>query len=246
MNRLMRAEWYRVRHSSGFIKWLILFCVFCTLFPILADFEVCKGTVTDNLLAMEEGGFPLMFLMTFSAIVVGIAYMNKTAYYEVMAGNRIYQIVFSKVLVDAALITVAVFGFLGIYWTIIGVCNGIGEITQLPLRMMLLFIVFFHASSCGILMMTSFRQLIGAVLVFMRVECSALILLIVQELSQNLPEHAVVKLADWFTMVKTAKLLNYGCEVTNHLIVTVIIGMIIESAVWFAISYIGMKKRIYK
>ncbi|MDE6421282.1 MAG: hypothetical protein K2K87_12275, partial [Lachnospiraceae bacterium] len=183
-------------------------------------------------------------LALFSALIVAGAYENKTAYYEVMAGNKIYQIVFSKVFVDAVLVSVSVFLSLGIYWAVIGVCNGIGEIDRLPLRFFLLFLVFLHVCTAGILIVTSTRQIFGAVLVYLRFAgAETLVMLFLEE---SLPESILVKIADWFTLLKLTKILNFQYEITDHLVFAVIAGMLIEGAVWFGISYIGMKKQIYK
>ncbi len=245
MNRLMRAEWYRVRHSSGFIKWLVILCMICVTLPLFVDIELLHGNLAENLKGsdMNTTVFLASFLASFSALILAVAYENKTAYYEVMAGNKIYQIVFSKVFVDAVLVSVSVFLSLGIYWTVIGVCNGIGEIDRLPLRFFLLFLVFFHACTVGILIVTSTRQIFGALLVYLRFEAEALIMLF---LEVSLPKSILVKIADWFTSLKLTKILNFEYEITDHLIFAVIAGMLIESAVWFGISYIGMKKQIYK
>ncbi len=249
MNRLMKAEWYRVTHSSKLIKWLLVLCVFCVALPLLANIEVIRGTLAESLMAAQStlAIFMTGFLSVFSAVIVGIAYMNKTAYYEVMAGNKIYQIVFSKVLVDATLVSVSVFVCFGIYWCAIGVCNGIGEIGQLPLRFGLLFIVFFHICTSGILIITCIRQMMGAILVYLRFALVEMaIMFLVQIFEESIPQQMASKIADWFTLVKLTKILRFEYKITNHLIFTVIAGFLIESAVWFGVSYIGMKKQLYK
>lgn len=249
MNRLMRAEWHRIMHSSKLKKWLAALCVICTVLPILVDVEVLKGNLTENLMAAQlaMSVFIPGFLSVFAAITVGIGYMNKTVYYEVMAGNKIYQIAFSKVLVDAVIIAGSVFASMGIYWIIIGYCNGVGEIGQLPLRLILLFLLFLHVCTSGVLIMTSFRQILGAVFVYVRFAVAETsIMFVVQLFEEQFSETMMSKIADWFTMLKLTKLLSAGYEVTGHLIFAVIAGMLIENGIWFGISYIGMKKRIYK
>lgn len=249
MNRLMRAEWYRVRHSSKLIKWLFALCVICVALPMLMDIEVLQRSLAENLMAAQTGAtiFAVGFLVIFSAVIVGIAYMNRTAYYEVMAGNKIYQIVFSKVFVDAVLVSVSVFLCLGIYWTVIGVCNGIGEIDRLPLRLCLLFLVFFQVCVTGILIATSVRHILGAVLAYFRFDVAeTFIIALLPIFEEELPKNILTKIMDWFTMTKLTKILSFEYEITGHLIFAVIAGLLIESAFWFGISYIGMKKKLYK
>lgn len=249
MNRLMRAEWYRVRHSSKFMKWLAAVCAICVALPMLVDVTVLGKNLTENLNAAQltMSVFIPSLLSVFAAAIVGIGYNNKTAYYEVMAGNKIYQILLSKVFVDAALIGVSVFASMGIYWIIIGYRNGIGQIGQLPLRFFLLFFIFFHICTSGILILTSCRQIMGVVLVYLRFAVvETIVMFVVQLFEGKIPETVMAKIADWFTILKLTKLLSVEYGVTGHLIFTVIAGMLIESGVWFAVSYAGMQKRLYK
>ncbi|MCM1159862.1 MAG: hypothetical protein NC412_01445 [Roseburia sp.] len=249
MYRLMKAEWYRLRHSSKLIKWLFVLCMVCVSLPLFVDIEVIRRNLAENLLAAQSSltFFMAGFLPLFSAVIIGIAYMNRTAYYEVMAGNKIYQIVLSKVFVDAGVVNVSVFLCLGIYWTVIGLCNGIGEIGQLPLRFVLLFFVLFHICTSGVLIITSVRQILGAILAYMRfVLAETVIMFVLQVFEENFSETMIAKIADWFILLKLTKILNFEYEITNHLIFTVAVGFLIEIAFWFGISYIGMKKQFYK
>ncbi len=250
MNRLMKAEWYRVRHSSRLTEWLAVACVFSAVLPVLIDFEVLKKNLTENMMAvqMTMSFFVPCLLSVFAATIVGIAYMNKTAYYEVIAGNKIYQIIFSKVFVDASLVAVPVFLSMGIYWLIIGCHNGVGEISQLPLRFVLIFIMFYHFCACGILMMTAFRQIAATGLVYFRFAAmGTLVSFLVNTLLEGqLSENVMVRIGEWFTIVKLRKVFCSEYEITGHLIFTVIAGMLIESGIWYAVSCIGMKKKIYK
>lgn len=249
MNRLMKAEWFRVRHSSGFMKWLFAACVVCTVFPPLINLEICKGTLAENLKASQLmiSIFMPGLLAGFSAVIVGIGYRNKTAYYEVMAGNKIFQIIFSKVFVDAVLVSGSVLAVMGLYWIIIGCCNGIGQIGQLPLRLLLLFVVFFSVCANGILILTSFRRLIGAAAAYVWFTfVEVFFLFFIQSLEGRFSEAVMVRIGEWFTMIKLAKIISFEYEITGHLIFTVIAGMLIEGGVWYAISYRGMKKRLYE
>ena len=249
MNRLMKAEWYKVTRSSGLMRWLLFICVIDVTFPFLMNWEIYKMDLTRNLWADQEYMmmFVPVFLSVFSATVVGISYMNKTAYYEVMAGTKISHILLSKVMVNATLITVAVSAFLGIYWTIIGVCNGKGEIKQLSIRFVLLFLLFYHICATGILIVTSVRQIMGAALAFIRFAVVEMVILVILQIfGDSFSTETVEKIVDWFTMMKFTKILSYEYEITDHLIFAVIAGMLLEAGIWYMISYMGMRKRIYK
>lgn len=251
MNRLMKAEWYRVRHSSGLMKWVIIVCLFSMAFVMLTTSDLTtsdagKHSLAEILYVSGESYFFIMyFLAVISAVIVGTAYTNKTAYYEVMAGNKISGILLSKVLVDAVFVAVASSLFLDLYWLVIGMHNGIGEITQLPLRFVLLAVVFFHVCSTGVLIATTIQHNTGAVLSFLRFSAFDMLVPFCIELLGNFSEEAGTRMADWFVMLELSKLLNCEIRVTNHLIVATVLGMLIEAGLWYSISYVRMKKKLY-
>lgn len=249
MNRLIKAEWYRVRHSSKLMRWLLFVCMWGLVFPLMEDFEVYKYNLTEHLFISQgtAGVFLMCFLATFSTVLVGMSYMNKTAYYEVMAGNKISKILLSKVVVNASLVTVVQSLFFGVCWALIAINNGKGQITQLPLRLFLFVIMIFHACIVGVLIATSIRSIAASVLTYLRFAAFEMIILMVIRIFQDsIPVKTAEKIVDWFSMMKITKILSYEYEITNHLIFTVIAGMLLEAAVWYVISYVGMKKKLYK
>lgn len=249
MNRLMKAEWYRIRHSSKLMRWLLFVCMWGFVFPLMEDFEVYKYNLTEHLfIAQGTMGVILMcYLATFSTVLVGMSYMNKTAYYEVMAGNKISKILLSKVVVNASLVTVVQSLFFGVCWTLIAINNGKGEIKQLPLRIFLFVIIIFHACIVGVLIATSIRSIAAAVLTYLRFAAfEMIILMVIQIFRDSIPVKTAERIVDWFSMMKITKILSYEYEITNHLIFTVVAGMLLEATVWYVISYVGMKKKLYK
>ena len=89
--------------------------------------------------------------------------------------------------------------------------------------------------------------MLGAVLVYIRFAVAeTAVMFLTQMLEEHISEEMMARIADWFTMLKLTKILLSEYEITNHLIFAVIAGFLIESAFWFGISYIGMKKQLYK
>ena len=248
MNRLMKAEWYRVRHSSGLKRWMIIICLFSIAFTFLTltDSNVINQNLTENLYWSGESYFFIMYcLAVISAVIVGTGYSNKIAYYEVMAGNKISGMLLSKVLVDAVFVTVASSLSLDIFWAIIGIHNGIGLIKQLPLRFILLAVIFFHICSTGVLIATTVQHTIGAVASYLRFSVFEMLVPFSIELFGNFSTETGTKISDWFIMLQLSKILNYECRITDHLIFATIFGTLIEAAIWYAISYMRMKKKLY-
>lgn len=246
MNRLMKAEWYRVRHSSGLKRWMIIICLFSIAFTFLINSDVIKHNLTENLYESGESYFFIMYcLAVISAVIVGTGYSNKTAYYEVMAGNKISGILLSKVLVDGVFVTVACSLSLDIFWAIIGIHNGIGLINQLPLRFILLAVIFFHICSTGVLIATTVQHTIGAVASYLRFSVFEMLVPFSIELFGNFSAETGTKISDWFIMLQLSKILDYECRITDHLVFATIFGTLIEAAIWYAISYMRMKKKLY-
>lgn len=246
MNRLIKAEWYRIRRSEGLMKWLLVIGMVVIILPLANDFEAYQYSLDKYLPMADLFMFVPQFISIFCSVMVGISYLKKTAYYEVMSGNKISHILMSKMVADALLVTAVESVIFGICWTVVGVRNGVGKMTQIPLRFVLLMVIIFHVCVVGVLITTSFRHIGAAILVYMRFTLfDLLVLFIIKIFEDNLSTEVLEKIADWFTMVKLTKILNHEYLMTDHLIFTVIVGMLIEGALWYAVSYIGMKKKLY-
>ncbi|MCM1180758.1 MAG: hypothetical protein NC347_10910 [Clostridium sp.] len=248
MNRLLKAEWYRVRHSSGLMKWLAIICLIGMGLPLMGDFEFYQQDLTEYLYSSADSitMFLPFFLGTFCAVSMGIAYMNKTAYYEVMAGNKISEILLSKAIVDALFAAAAQFLFFGVCWIIVGINHGKGAIKQLPIRMFLFLVILIHICLAGVLIATAVRHIAAAVLAYLRFAVfDFAFLFIVQIFEDFIPAAAVPKIVDWFAVMQLSKVLNHEWEITGHLVLAVIMSMLLEAGIWYVISYVGMRKKMY-
>lgn len=250
MGRLIKAEWYRLRHSSGLFKLVIIIGIFSVAFIYLTDLDldsdVSKYSLVEYLNEYAEMYFFIIYwLAVISAVIISTSYTNKLAYYEVMAGNKISAILLSKVLVSAVFLTVVYSVFLDLYWAVIGMRNGVGEITQLSLRFILLAVVFFHVCSTGIFMATAIQHTTGAVFSYLRFSVFDMLLIFCIELFGNFSEEINTKISDWFAMFELSTVLNCEAKITNHLVFASIFGMLIEAVIWYVISYVRMKKKLY-
>ncbi len=244
MNRLIKAEWFRARKSSGLLKWL-----FIVILIIIAVTFLDASFIDDNSASsffmqfvLNTSVFIPFFFSVLAAAFVGIPYNNKTGLYEVMAGNKISSIILSKLVVVAPVIT---FAFFAIFTVVIGIFCGIGgqgELGQLPLRLLLLAVVTIHVTITGVLMTTATRSPVGIVLAFLRFAVfDSAISLWVNILMQNRTSEEINKAINWFV---TSHVMALGAEtIPTYLIVEIIVSTIIEGVVWYVISYIGFKKK---
>lgn len=244
MNRLIKAEWYRARKSSGLIKWLFVVILIILAVTLLDASFIDDNSATSFFMefVLNTSPFISLFFSVLAATFVGIPYNNKTGLYEVMAGNKISSIILSKLVVVAPVIT---FAFTAIFAAVIGVFYGMGgqgALGQLPLRIILLVVITFHVTTTGVLMTTATRSPVGIVLAFLRFAVfDSAISIWVNMLMQDHTSEQIDKAINWFV---TSHIMKLGVEtIPTYLIVEIIASTIIECTVWYVISYIGFKKK---
>lgn len=249
MNRLVKAEWFRVRKSSGIMKWLIIICLLVLAIPFIDNLSSGKITSTSYFMAFEEDAciFVPIFLSALAGAFAGMSFNNKTALYEVMAGNKTYNIINSKLLVIVPLVSLLFTGLFATALSIFGIVNGTGELKQLPLRMLLLFIIVMHVVTVSVLAVTSVRNILGIGIGFLRFamleEIFVVWMQIAAENASNDPE-AIQKLGSWFVQ---NQIISLGAEtIPTYFVVRVILSLVIEAAIWYVISYIGYKRKKFQ
>ncbi|MBP3326807.1 MAG: hypothetical protein J6L77_10365 [Coprococcus sp.] len=249
MNRLVKAEWFRVRKSSGIMKWLIIICLLILVIPFLDDVSSGKITATSYFMAFEEQAcmFIPLFLSALAGAFAGMSFNNKTALYEVMAGNKTWNIINSKLLVIVPLISLLFSGLFAALLGIFGIVNGTGELKQLPLRMLLLFIIVLHVVVVAVLAVTSVRHILGIGIGFLRFAMLEEILVIwIQIAAENasMELETVQKMSSWFVQ---NQIMSLNMEtIPTYFVVRVILSLVIEAAVWYVISYIGYKRKKFQ
>lgn len=247
MNRLMKAEWYRVRKSSGIMKWLIIICVLIMVLPFLDDISDGKITATAYFMGFEAQACAVapLFLAAIAAVIAGLPFNNKTALYEVMAGNKILNIINSKLLVIVPLVSLLFSGLFAAFVGIFGIINGAGELKQLPLRVLLLFIIVLHVVMVAVLAVTSVRHILGIGIGFLRFAMLDSVLSIwLQIVFEDKSLEKAQRVGSWFV---ESQVMSLNMEtIPTYFVVNVILSLVIEVAVWYVISYIGYKRRKFQ
>lgn len=244
MNRLIKAEWYRVRHSNNIIKWLILISVVLAVMP-LSDLRL--KTSSDYMMQITTGIeiFITFFLIIFSSVILGFIYLNKTGLYEVMAGNNINHIIMSKVTVDVTFISIVVSLSYGVLYIIMGLIRGWGNMDKTAIRFLLFFVILYHISLCGILIMMSFRQMAGAVFAFLKFELldTGIMFLLEVVFKDEISNSFYEKLMNWFITNQITGVI--ARKITISFVTEIILSLVVEFVFWYAIAYYGMKKKKY-
>lgn len=247
MNRSMRAEMYRFLHSNHLTMWLTILCLIFVAMSGLSVEDVFSLSMSEMLSVCGDTClFMNMFVSVFPAVVVGLGYMRKTACYEVMAGNKISHILCSKVIVDAVPVAVLTFISVCIIPVMVYLQNGMGEATQVVERFALYFVVLLHVCVSSVLMTTALKHIIATVAIYMRfamLDLIGLFILSIIESGMSVVPVWFKGLRNWFVMSQVSSIF-YGA-LTSELVVAVFGSFLLEVAVLYIASYIGMKKKIY-
>lgn len=247
MNRLVKAELYRFFHASRFKTYLLIFMIITAIMPLLSNLE-CPNLTLDyaSAVCVEISVIPMLVAPIFLTIITGMAYQNKTAYYEVMAGNKISHIILSKVLVEGVIVAAGIFISFCIIPMIAFCRNGAGEMEHIWLRFLLIAIIIFRLCMSGVLITTAIRHIAGAgALSFVRFYVLEGILMVSVEL---LLEFEVFteessKITQWF-VANQIGIAMLG-EINAGFVIAVLGSLLIEGIIWYTISYVGMRKKKY-
>lgn len=244
MNRLMKAEGYRLAHSGNLFAWIIFLNLFIVVLQYSMAYEISKVDFANALFLVNENGLAVAVVLgLLTSVIVVLLYQNRVGYYEIMSGHKISHILWSKMLVDGFVITGILIVFFGISFVIFGLKNGVGEWDNFQLRIILDIIILFHISIVATLLSCCCRHLVVSVLVYLRFMAFDMILLFLtgtimgkEELADKILDYTI---AGQFQLICTETL-------NADIVFPIILSTIIECGFLYSIAYITMKKKLYR
>ncbi|MBQ9199227.1 MAG: hypothetical protein IJ141_03540 [Lachnospiraceae bacterium] len=242
MNRLLRAEWYRMTKTMRFWLMAIILVLFGAVVPFINGPENAGEYLIQT--GEDSAILLILFVAMFAAVLTATAFGNRTVYYEVMSGKRPMQILVSKCLVIAGTIT----GVMGVSFVaatlIFGSAKGYGELDDVAVRLLLYIVVLLHATVMGVLMVTTFRGALGAVICYLRfMFVDTLVSMIFEVWFEDSPSK-IMKYTRWLLM--TQPMSAFGEKITGEVVCAILMSFVLETLLWGGLSYIFMKKRLYK
>lgn len=246
MNKLMKAEGYRVLYSSNFFKWLMGLNAILVVLVFITDFDVLNGTMTDFaiMFGYNTSTCAPIILAILCAAIAGMPFQNKTFQYEVMAGNKISHIMLSRVVVITGIVTMVFCLFMGGGFAYCGLKNGIGTMQQLGIRMMLYVVIVIRVCIISILITLAVRQMSGLIFVCLRVLVFEMASAWVDYLVAMLGwPKSVLALKDWFMMEQAIKIFEETVTIDSKFVIAVIASCILEGIFWYVISYRSMTRK---
>lgn len=102
MNNLMKAEWFRLRHSGSSL-WLVLFCGITALaMQFIGDSSFSFDMVNFS----THSSLAILISAIGSVAAVSVTFNSRLVHYELMKGTPPMQTILSKTLISLMLVTV--------------------------------------------------------------------------------------------------------------------------------------------
>lgn len=249
MNRLVKAEWYRITHSRNMFRNIILGALLLGVFPICASI----GHFNEDLASVLEGSgafTSFIFLMALPpaySLISGKVYdRGKLAYYEVMAGNRIRNIVGSKLLSTGMLFLGLSTLSLSAFYAVVGLVNGSGGLDALPWRFLLLIVLLAHTIFCSILITIAFGRP-GAAICYIRfIIFDTAALPFLTWLAGSVCGFNSLALHIAHMSIMNRLMMLIADPVDTMLVLHTILGCLFELLLWYAVIYSRMKRKKFK
>ncbi|MGN0537079.1 MAG: hypothetical protein ACI4M3_03765 [Acutalibacteraceae bacterium] len=249
MIRLIKAEWYRLVHT-GVLKYLILICFLFPVMAMMTDLNWYKMTLSENMALFAQNAIIMMplFLGIAISISIGQCYQNKMAYYEIMDGRKTHEIILSKVILYNVIFVIGITVTCGVYFSTLGIINGVGDFSNIPLRFILVEITIIHVCTVSVLIYMLIKHIIGLVIVmlrFMFLDCMMVTLMtgINSSADSSLAAINSTNSTDWFVSGQMIKILSG--DIDSKLILIVFATLIIEIAFWHILTHISYKHKMF-
>ena len=231
MTNLIRAEFYRIRHSSHLLLIIIGVCIFGAFMSFFNETTIVTRQTLSTIAPMGM----IISLMTVG-VCIGKHYHNRTAFYEIMDGSSAYSIVMSRICVYMPLI----FGF---YFIPVSVFLMYFDFSGESVRFLLmLLIILFRLLVFTICICLTFKTADGAILPYIRFIAEFFAINLFGNGDWDVTYHSdAFSVLDWMPICQCCLL---GTEINNIiLIIKIIIGCAAECAFMYALAYISHRKK---
>ena len=248
MCKLIRAEMYRLFHSGSYVRVMLLTALVMALMPLLVDFSLLDKNLAENMETfLLTGSMLIMYVPFVSVFFVTAGYMKKTAYYEVMAGNKTAHIIGSKLLVDGVGIGVITFILALILEAVVVIKNGTGGVPELPARVFLFFVICLHIMLLTVFVGLAVKHFAAAAVLFLRIQLldmmpAFLVPMLAEKLEMS--EETAVRI---LRLTLSQQIMDvFRADITSELVIITVGSLVAEAALWYGIAYVTMKKKMYR
>ncbi len=252
MNRLIKAEFYRIRKSTKFTMWILLVTFLTFIIPVLTltlSPEKPEYNITNfvQCYMSNSGTLTYMLVPMLAAIVAVMPYDYKTSNYMVITGNSIHKILVSNIVtvfVSVMLPIAAAFAVLTVIFYLIA---GRGDMSggELIRNSVLVFVGLTHLIIVSEMIAGIIRHIaaVGAVLVRWMVVDMVIPMGLYFFLDDG--GYAAENSYNWLASTVFTNEERAFEAADNKLILCQLLALVIEVALWYVISCIRHRKRNY-
>ena len=252
MNRLIKAEFYRIRKSTKFTMWILLVTFLTFIIPVLTltlSPEKPEYNITNfvQCYMSNSGTLTYMLVPMLAAIVAVMPYDYKTSNYMVITGNNIHKILVSNIVtvfVSVMLPIAAAFAVLTVIFYLIG---GRGDMSggELIRNSVLVFIGLTHLIIVSEMIAGVVRHIAAAGAVLVRWMVVDMVIPMGLYFLLDDGGHAAENSYNWLASTVFTNEEKAFEAADNKLILCQLLALVIEVALWYVISCIRHRKRNY-
>ena len=230
MTNLIKAEFYRLKHSSHLIMGIIGICI---LGAFISFFNETTIVTRQTLATIAPMG--IILSMMSAAASIGKHYHNRTAYYEIMDGTSAHSIILSRICVYLPLI-------LGFYFVPVSVFLMYFDFSSESVRFLLmLLIILLRLLVFTVCICLIFKTADGAVLPYIRFMIEFFMINLFADGDWG-STYSIndFSLLDWMPICQCCLL---GTEINTTLIIKIIVGCVVECVIMYALAYMSHRKK---
>lgn len=252
MNRLIKAEFYRIRKSTKFTMWILLVTFLTFIIPVLTltlSPEKPEYNITNfvQCYMSNSGTLTYMLVPMLAAIVAVMPYDYKTSNYMVITGNSIHKILVSNIVtvfVSVMLPIAAAFAVLTVIFYLIA---GRGDMSggELIRNSVLVFIGLTHLIIVSEMIAGVVRHIAAAGAVLVRWMVVDMVIPMGLYFLLDDGGHVVENSYNWLASTVFTNEEKAFEAADNKLILCQLLALVIEVALWYVISCIRHRKRNY-
>ena len=252
MNRLIKAEFYRIRKSTKFTMWILLVTFLTFIIPVLTltlSPEKPEYNITNfvQCYMSNSGTLTYMLVPMLAAIVAVMPYDYKTSNYMVITGNSIHKILVSNIVtvfVSVMLPIAAAFAVLTVIFYLIA---GRGDMSggELIRNSVLVFIGLTHLIIVSEMIAGVVRHIAAAGAVLVRWMVVDMVIPMGLYFFLDDGGYAAENSYNWLASTVFTNEERAFEAADNKLILCQLLALVIEVALWYVISCIRHRKRNY-
>lgn len=255
MNRLIRAEWYKLLRSNRLFWFILLVSAVCVFWMLSGFTESLKeGLSLGEYLQIQLVNlcFGELCVVLFIVIAGCMTFGRRLIYYEVMNGSSPFKIINSRIILYGGIFLVLFVVPISVAYIIIGINNGVGAVNLVPF-LVSFYVLFVKSITLAVLLVVLFKGFLAPCVFFGIADFGMAFSLVIQETTES--DSVLSKIAGLTTVCQkldiSAWIARMEAGISNPgddkaFMLKVIISTVVEVGIVYFIAYRKLKNRRYK